>query len=176
MRREARLAFLVTVAMLAACKRDPGSAGDGAPITNAPAAPPVFGQPTAEQASRKARSEALLAAANVKVSPALPVIAGEALAAMRTKDQVVDRAIALLIVAMKGDGLPQPIVDRVRNDYRADNFFSPEEKVFVAELDPGRQARTDFTWRFECLTCSSGRSASPTSSGRPRVPSTSRPR
>jgi hypothetical protein len=116
-----------------------------------PPLPPEFQTPTAEQLARKARSEALLRAANVAVSSSLPVIAGKSDAAIRNKDEVVDRAIALLVVAVKGEGLEQPIVDKIRSQYGADAFFSPKEKAFVLDLAPSARARSEFGWKYECL-------------------------
>jgi hypothetical protein len=70
---------------------------------------------------------------------------------MRTKDATVDRAIALMIVAVKGEGLEQEIVDKIRASYSADPFFSPKEKAFILDSSPSHEDRAQFAWRYECL-------------------------
>ncbi len=144
----------LSLALVAGCRREesapPYRSSSQAP-TMVPPLPPVFESATPEQLSRKARSEAILRAANVRVNASLPVIASESEAAIRGKDEIVDRAIALLIVAVKGEGLDQATVDLIRSKYTADTFFSPKEKVFVTALAPSRQDRAEFAWRYECL-------------------------
>jgi hypothetical protein len=146
-------ALAVSSTFVVACHHDEGrrSSADLATPNMVPPKPPEFPTPSAEQTGRRARSEAILRAAGVPVSSGLPVIDGEDTAKMRTKDTVVDRAIALLIAAVKGEGLDQRIVDRIRGDYGADQFFSPKERQFVLDLSPSPRTRADFAWRYECL-------------------------
>jgi hypothetical protein len=81
----------------------------------------------------------------------LPVIEREAETKLRTKDAVVDRAIALMIVAVKGEGLEQPKVEKIRGLFTADGYFSPKEEAFIQSPSPSQHDRVQFVWRYECL-------------------------
>jgi hypothetical protein len=87
----------------------------------------------------------------IPILTSLPVIAGQIEAKLRSKDAVVDRAIALLIVAVKGEGLAQPTVDKIREMFAADGYFTPLEKVFILDQAPSEKSRMQFVWRYECL-------------------------
>jgi hypothetical protein len=63
-----------------------------------PARPPTYPNPSQEALDRKARSTAKLASMGIAVAATLPVIADEKAAKWRTKDAVVERAIALMLV------------------------------------------------------------------------------
>jgi hypothetical protein len=117
-----------------------------------PPLPPTHDNPTPEALDRKARSEARLKAEGVPVASTLPVIETEAEAKVRAKDAVVDRAVALLIVAVKAEGLEQPEVVRVTDRFGASTFFTPKEKAFIASTSPDDTARAQFGWRYECVS------------------------
>ncbi len=113
--------------------------------------PPEHPNPVAEALDRKARSIARLQREGIKTASTLPVIATVAEAKIRSADAVVDRAVALMLVAVKGEGLEQEHVVRHRDKFGAAAFFSPAERAFVANLDPSPADRAKFGWRYEDL-------------------------
>jgi len=116
-----------------------------------PKRPPQHPSPSPEAVERKARSEARLKSDGVLVNPSLPVVDSEKEAKLRAQDAVVERAIALMIVAVKGEGLEQDAVIRHRDRFQATPFFSPDESAFIADLQPSQRDKAKFGWSYECL-------------------------
>lgn len=106
-------------------------------------------QPSAEALHRKEHSEAALRNEGVPVNPHLPVIETEAESKRRSPDQVAYRALALLVVAVKGEGLEQDIVQRVIKDYGLQVHFTPKEQAFIATASPSQADYVQFSWRYE---------------------------
>jgi hypothetical protein len=102
-----------------------------------------------EAVQRKERSEAVLRAEGVPINKFLPVIETEKDARRRTKEVVAYRALALLVVAAKGEGLEQPVVDRMIADYGLGRHFTPKEAAFVKTAAPSEHDRIQFVWRYE---------------------------
>jgi hypothetical protein len=131
----------------------------------AAAAPIVHGEPTLNQRKekiksmetkispealqRKKRSEAILGSEAVPINQHLPVIETEKEAKRRTKQEIAYRALALLTVAMKGEGLEQPIVEKIIKDYGLYPYLSPKEQAFINSSAPSQHDRIQFTWRYE---------------------------
>lgn len=133
--------FVLLLALLSACKAKTGVAE---PEVSAPTP-----QASAEQTARKARSEARLRAEGVKINPTLPCIEDKSAAKIRSKDEVVNRAFALALVAVKAEGLEQPSVLKFRDDLGVAPFLSPKESAFVANESPDQKTRAQFDWRYE---------------------------
>jgi len=53
------------------------------------------------------------------------------------------------VVAVKGEGLEQEIVERLVKDYGLSGHFSPKEKAFIQNPDPSQHDRIQFAWRYE---------------------------
>jgi hypothetical protein len=98
---------------------------------------------------RKHRSEALLRREAVPINPSLPVIETESEAQLRSKQEVAYRALALLVVAIKGEGLEQPIVEKLVAQYGLTLYLTPKETVFINNPTPSKVDRTQFSWRYE---------------------------
>ncbi len=105
--------------------------------------------PPDEATARKQRSESVLKSEGVPVNDSLPVIESERELRPRTTQEVAQRAIALLIVSLKGEGLEQPIVERLVRDYQIAPHLSPDERRFLSNLTPSEQDRVQFSWRYE---------------------------
>lgn len=105
--------------------------------------------PSPEGLQRKERSEAILRAEGVPINTHLPVIETEREATVRPTEQVAYRALALLVVAVKGEGLEQPVVERVINDYELEAHFTPKEAAFIRDPSPSEHDRIQFVWRYE---------------------------
>jgi hypothetical protein len=67
----------------------------------------------------------------------------------RTQEEVAWRTLALLVVAVKGEGLEQSMVDKVVARYDLERHFSPGELAFIENPKPTEQERIQFTWRYE---------------------------
>ena len=98
---------------------------------------------------RKARSDARLAAEGVPVNNHLPAIEDASEVRRRTSEEVAWRAMALLVVAAKGEGLEQPIVDEVVAEYALEPHFTPNERAFIGNASPTDHERIQFVWRYE---------------------------
>jgi hypothetical protein len=104
---------------------------------------------TPEATQRKERTEAVLRSEGVPINKSLPVIEAESEATKRSKDQVAYRALALLIVAVKGEGLEQPIIERLVKEYGVEKHFTPKEIAFIRNPSPSRHDSVQFLWRYE---------------------------
>jgi hypothetical protein len=102
-----------------------------------------------EAVERKNRSESRLAGEMVPINSYLPVIETAGSARVRTKYEVGYRALALLVVAVKGEGLEQPIVDKVVDGYGLQGHFSPRERAFIEGASASDRDRIQFAWRYE---------------------------
>ena len=102
-----------------------------------------------EASDRKSRSEALLKDRNVPINQHLPYIEDENEALKRGKEEVALRAMALLIVAAKAEGLEQEAVDKLIENYDLSSVLSPNERSFVEDPSPSQFDRTQFIWRYE---------------------------
>jgi hypothetical protein len=107
------------------------------------------GKIPAEAIDRKLRSENILRAEGVPFFAALPVIETAAEAVKRSKEEVALRALCLLSVAAKGEGLKQEIVEEVLESYELRPHLTPKELGFVFDNSPSQNDRVQFTWRHE---------------------------
>lgn len=102
-----------------------------------------------EALQRKERSETILRSEGVPINEFLPVIGSEKVIKQRTKEEVAYRALALLVVALKGEGLEQPIVEEIIADHGLRSYFTPNESAFIRSASPSEHDRIQFTWRYE---------------------------
>ncbi len=107
-------------------------------------------EPTKEAKERKQRSIERLMKEGVPVIEHLPVIEDATEAKKRTTEEIAHRAIAVVIAAVKGEGLEQATVDSLVKKYGAEKFFSPEEAAFIKDASPAQPDRSKFSWRYEC--------------------------
>jgi len=107
-------------------------------------------QPSAEALARKDKSNRLLKEKLVPILPSLPNIEDSNSAKTRSKEEIAHRAIALCIVAVKGEGLEQSRIQRLIERYGAQNHFTPCEAEFIECSAPTLQDRTKFSWKYEC--------------------------
>jgi hypothetical protein len=100
--------------------------------------------------ARKQRSEAILQAEGVPFIAHLPVIADEETAQLHSIETVAWRAMALSLVAVKGEGLEQERLLEVIEQYQLEPKFTPKEREFIYNTEPTEHDRIQFTWRYEC--------------------------
>ncbi|QQO22005.1 DUF4272 domain-containing protein [Bradyrhizobium diazoefficiens] len=103
----------------------------------------------AEAIDRKLRSEGTLRAEGVLFLATLPVIETTAEALKRSKEEVALRTLCLLLVAAKGEGLDQEIVEGVLEFHELRPHLTPKELAFVFDPSPSQHDRIQFTWRHE---------------------------
>lgn len=106
-------------------------------------------QPADEAQTRKARSVAQLRSEGVPTIDHLPTIETESTSTRRNTKVVVQRAIALVIVAVKGETGDHTMGQVLIKQFNAAGFFTPKEQAFMDDPDPSDQDRTNFAWRYE---------------------------
>lgn len=102
-----------------------------------------------EASDRKLRSEKILKQLGVPINDYLPFIEDSAEALVRDKEEVALRAITLLIVAAKAEGVEQAIIESLIQKYRVKDVLSDNERAFVSDLAPSDFDKTQFIWRYE---------------------------
>ena len=107
---------------------------------------------SAEAIDRRLRSETILRAEGVPFFAALPVIETTAEALKRSKEEVALRALCLILVAEKGAGLEDKIVERVLKSYELRPHLTPKELAFVLDNSPSQHDRIQFVWRYEAAS------------------------
>lgn len=108
-------------------------------------------QPTPSQLARKAKSIAAIKELGLPFIDHLPVIEDETAINPRSAEEVAERALALAIVAVKGEANDQQLVHELIARYSARELFTPAELAFITNRSPTQQQLTDFTWQYECL-------------------------
>jgi Domain of unknown function (DUF4272) len=98
---------------------------------------------------RKARSEARLASEGVPFISHLPVIEDIANVNQRSKDEIAWRAMALLVVAVKGEGLEHERVLEIVDEYGLQPHLTKKEAAFIYDPLPTEHDRIQFVWRYE---------------------------
>lgn len=106
-------------------------------------------EPSKEASERKVRSMARLRQEGVPTLDRLPTIEDSTEAKTRLADEIARRAIALCLVAIKGEGVDQATVDALVQRYGAETFFSPEETAFIKDPHSTPQDLARFSWRYE---------------------------
>ncbi len=105
---------------------------------------------TEEQITRKTQSEVFLAQHEVKVNSNLPCLPAVSETSLRSTSAIVDRAYALLIIAVKGEGIEQEHLVRTVADKQITSFSPKESQIYeAATLDD--QDRAYAVWRYESL-------------------------
>ena len=110
------------------------------------------GEISAEAIDRKLRSEAILRAEGVPFLATLPVVETAAEALQRSKEEVALRTLCLLLVAEKGAGLEDEIVEQILKSYELRPHLTPKELAFVLDNSPSQHDRVQFAWRYEAAS------------------------
>lgn len=107
-------------------------------------------EPSKEALERKQRSIERLKKEGVPLLEELPFIEDSSEAKKRTTEEIAHRTIAVILTAVKGEGLDQETIDSLVKNYGAEKFFSPEESAFIKDTSPAMHDRIQFSWRYEC--------------------------
>jgi hypothetical protein len=109
--------------------------------------------PTEKQRERRSQSEAYCKSYDVPIYSnhnALFVDSDENVV-IRTKDEIVDRALALCFIGLKSEGLEQQHLDKMAEDYKIHTKLSTEENAYVKAEKPTEQQTINANWRYESL-------------------------
>jgi uncharacterized protein DUF4272 len=105
---------------------------------------------TPEALQRRQSSESILRAEGVPLTEKpLPTLPTETEAKRRSKKEVAFRAMALLAVAVKAEGLEDSILQGFIMHYGVGKHFSPKEMEFIRNPAPSDRDRSLFDWRYE---------------------------
>jgi Domain of unknown function (DUF4272) len=108
-----------------------------------------------EALARKARSIATLQAAGIPHNPHMPVVETEAATKFRTAEAIAKRAIALCVVAAKGEGprggIDDALIQKLIKQFDVAADFTPKEAAFIATQTPSDKDRINFSWRYEAI-------------------------
>ena len=112
------------------------------------------------QEQRKQESMAILKEHGITTAEVLPYIESTDEITIRTKEEVVKRAIALLLIALYAEGLctgeprqeHREWVETLIQAYGADDFFSPKERAFLDNDNPEQLESINFSWQYEPLS------------------------
>jgi hypothetical protein len=70
---------------------------------------------------------------------------------IRTKDEIVDRALALYYIGLKSEGLEQKHLDKIDKDFNIMAKLTASEKAYATARQPTEQQKVDANWRYEIL-------------------------
>lgn len=112
---------------------------------------------TEDGLKRKERNEQILTERGIPFSRTLPVIVGEADVKLRSTEEIVKRAVALCICALKGECCgcnhsqeeTKELVNRITNQYHARDFFTTNEMEFIDNDSPGESVYMKYSWCYE---------------------------
>ncbi|MCL2855335.1 MAG: DUF4272 domain-containing protein [Defluviitaleaceae bacterium] len=111
-------------------------------------------------ARRKQESMDFLHSKGIKTMEHLPQIEENHEVTLQTKEAVAKRAIALCVVAVRGECIGAGDMDwkeildlqtMITERYNAQTFFTPNEISFLMDDAMDLHAATQFSWRYECL-------------------------
>jgi Domain of unknown function (DUF4272) len=91
----------------------------------------------------------ILRAEGVPFISHLPVMETAAGALKRSKEEVALRTLCVVLVAARGSGLEEEIVERVLKSFELRPHLTPKELAFVLDDSPSRHDRVQFSWRHE---------------------------
>jgi hypothetical protein len=109
--------------------------------------------PTKDQQERRKQSEeyCMLHAIPVYKDSNALFVDPEDTVTIRTKDEVVNRALALCFVGLKSEGMEDKLLEKIDKDYGISSKLSPQESAYTTAGKPTEQQRVDANWRYESL-------------------------
>ena len=104
-----------------------------------------------DQRERRKRSEAICIAHNVPIytNPDSLFVESATTATLRTKDEIVDRAISLCYIELKSEGLESSHLESFDKKYNVATKLTDSEKYFAANENPTEQEMAQANWRAE---------------------------
>lgn len=102
-----------------------------------------------EALARRARSEKILRAEGVTINPYFPVLDTVSEIKQRPKDQIAYRALSLIVVALKGEGVEPAKINSLIKEYGLEKYLSPKENTFIRNPKASEHDKIQFVWRYE---------------------------
>lgn len=118
------------------------------------------GEVTEEQIERRRRSRAIIEEKFIYVPSWYPLIESEQECRIRTPEEIAKRAVALMSVAVYSECLlaenmtPDEAFTFIRGrmeEFGAEEFLSPEEKIYLHNPDSTEKDRISYSWQYENL-------------------------
>jgi hypothetical protein len=108
---------------------------------------------TADQIDRRTKSEDFCKSKNIPIykNPNSLFVETDNKVTIRTKDEIVDRALALCYLGLKSEGLEQEHLDKMDKEFNIKAKLTEEEKLYAYNVKPTEQQKTDANWRYESL-------------------------
>ena len=108
---------------------------------------------TKDQSERRKQSEDYCRLHHIPIysNPNSLFVDPEAEVTTRTKDEVADRALAILYIGLKSEGLEKASLDEIDKKYGIMSRLSPEEKQYALAANPTEQQKVNANWRYEGL-------------------------
>jgi len=103
-----------------------------------------------EAEARRGRTVAILESESVPYLERLPLIESEADIPRRRDREVALRAMALAVVALKGEKKDRSATEQAEQ-FVIGYSLTPKEKAFILDPEPSDDDRIQFFWRYECL-------------------------
>ncbi len=109
--------------------------------------------PTKDQAERRERSENYCKAHNIPIytNPTALFVDPEEQVIIRSKDEVVDRALALFYISLKSEDPEQKDLAEMERKYNIRQKLTENEKAYAYANQPTQQQKVDASWRYESL-------------------------
>jgi hypothetical protein len=148
--------FLVfgLVPFLYSCGQQTKSSGKENEVDNQPLTMQVENiSATEDQKERRAKSEKICKSRDIPTykNPDALFIEPEEKVFIRTKDEVVDRVLALCYLGLKSEGLEQEHLEKMYKDYSISSKLTPDEQAFAFASNPTQQQKVNASWRYESM-------------------------
>jgi len=108
---------------------------------------------TKDQLERRAKSEEYCKSKDIPVykNPNSLFVDPEVHVSLRTRDEVVDRALALCYIGLKSEEIEQEDLDEMDKNFNMMSKLSLNEKEYATSKQPTEQQKIDANWRYESL-------------------------
>lgn len=103
------------------------------------------------QLKRKEISERKLKNLKVPININLPISVDEQEVTIKSKEDIIDRLIALTIVSAKAMEAPSAKIEQFIERYNANELFTPKEREFMLSRVPSHHEMIQYSWSPECV-------------------------
>ncbi|UZR98300.1 DUF4272 domain-containing protein [Chondrinema litorale] len=104
-----------------------------------------------DQMKRKKKSEELLSRYEVKINKNLPCVESESEVRLRSKREVIERAYALMVVSVVGEGIDKSRLREIVEEKEIVAVFTPNEVETLNAEELSERDRIYASWRYESL-------------------------
>lgn len=102
-----------------------------------------------ESELRKNRSIEVLKEYGIPFIDHLPEIEDRTSSILRSKEEIVNRAMALAAVTAKAEGVDDDRVNYIISRYNLKDYFTDIENEFMSNSAPSESSKTQLIWRYE---------------------------